>query len=93
MAITRINHFEAKSGSEQSLYEFLQSVIVVVSKCEGCVGCELLRSLDNPASLAIIEKWDSVESHQKAASAIPPEKLKEVFALFAKPASGTYYSN
>jgi quinol monooxygenase YgiN len=92
MAITRINHFEAKIGSEQALYEFLQSVISIVKDCAGCIDCQLLRSIENSANLVIIEQWDDVESHQKAASAIPPEKLKEVFALFAKPASGMYYA-
>jgi quinol monooxygenase YgiN len=92
MAITRINHFEAKIGSEQALYEFLVSVISIVKSCAGCIDCHLLRSIENPANLVIIEQWDDVESHQKAASAVPPEKLKEVFALFAKPASGMYYS-
>jgi len=92
MAITRINHFEAKAGSEQALYEFLQSVIFVVKECSGCLDCQLLRSIENPANLVIIEQWNDVESHQKSASAVPPEKLKEVFALFAKPALGMYYA-
>lgn len=92
MAITRINHFEAKVGSEQALYDFLQSVILVVKECAGCLGCQLLRSIENPASLVIIEQWDNVESHKQAASAIPPEKLKDAFTLFAKPPTGVYYS-
>lgn len=93
MAITRINHFEAKAGSEQALYEFLQSVISVVKECSGCLGCQLLRSIENPANLVIVEQWDNVESHKQAASAIPPEKLKDAFALFAKPPAGVYYAN
>lgn len=93
MAITRINHFEAKVGSEQALYEFLQSVISVVKECSGCFGCQLLRSIENPSSLVIVEQWDSVESHKQAANAIPPEKLKDAFALFAKPPAGVYYAD
>lgn len=93
MAITRINHFEAKIGSEQALYEFLQSVISVVKDCSGCLGCQLLRSIDNPAKLAIIEQWDNVESHKQAASAIPAEKLQVAFELFAKPPTGVYYAD
>lgn len=92
MTITRINHFEAKAGSEQALYEFLQSVISIVKVCSGCLDCQLLRSIDNPANLVIIEQWDSIDSHQKAASEIPPAKLKDAFALFANPPSGMYYS-
>ena len=93
MAITRINHFEAKVGSEQALYEFLQSVISIVKECSGCLGCQLLRSIENPANIVIVEQWDNVESHKQAASAIPPEKLKDAFALFAKPPAGVYYAD
>lgn len=92
MAITRINHFEAETGSELALYEFLQSVISVVRESSGCIDCQLLRGIENPTQLVIIEQWTDVEAHQKAARAVPPEKLKEVFALIAKPASGMYYS-
>lgn len=92
MAITRINNFEAKVGAEQKLYEFLQSVISVIKNCSGCIGCQLLRSTENPASLVIIEQCESIESHQNAASAIPPEKLKEAYGLFSVPPSGRYYS-
>lgn len=93
MAITRINNFEAKVGSEQALYDFLQSVISIVKVCSGCLGCQLLRSIENPASLVIIEQWDNVESHKQAASAIPPDKLQAAFALIAKPPVGAYYAD
>ena len=92
MAITRINQFEAKAGSEEKLYAFLQAVISVVAACPGCISCRLLRSTENPACLTIIEEWDSIGSHQSAAHAIPREKLAEAAALFAKPPSGMYYS-
>ena len=93
MAITRINHFEAKTGSELALYEFLQSVVSVVKECSGCIGCQLLRSIENSGNLVIIEQWDSVESHKQAANAIPPEQLKAAFALFSKPPAGMYYAD
>ena len=91
MTITRINQFEAKVAAEEKLYAFLQSVISVITTCNGCISCRLLRSTENPACLAIIEEWDSIESHQRAASAIPPAMYAEAAALFAKPASGMYY--
>ncbi len=92
MAITRINQFEAKAGAEDALYAFLESVIAVIEKCPGCISCRLLRSTEDTASLAIIEEWDNIESHQKAAQAIPREKLGEAAAMFAKPPAGMYYS-
>ena len=89
--ITRINQFEAKKDLEERLFEFLRSVISIIEKSPGCLSCKLLRSTDNPAHLAIIEEWESVEDHQSAAKLIPPEKMSEAMALFAKPPSGTYY--
>jgi quinol monooxygenase YgiN len=91
MTITRINQFEAKAAAEEKLYLFLQSVIAVILTCPGCISCRLLRSTESPAHLAIIEEWDSIESHQKAASAIPQEQMSVAAALFAKPPSGMYY--
>jgi quinol monooxygenase YgiN len=89
--ITRINQFEAKKDLEEKLFEFLRSVIPIIEKSPGCVSCRLLRSIDNPAHLAIIEEWESIEDHQNAAKAIPPEKMTQATALFAKPPSGAYY--
>ena len=91
MAIIRINQFEAKPSSEDELYSFLRSVISVIETCPGCISCKLLRSAENPACLAIIEEWESIEAHQRAASAIPPAKLTEAAKMFAKPPSGLYY--
>ena len=91
MAITRINDFEAKVGSEAALFKFLQQVIAIVKSCDGCIDCVLLRNVGSAASLVIIERWDSIESHKKAASAIPAEQLQVAFTLFAKPPSGAYY--
>lgn len=91
MTITRINRFEAKEGFEDELFEFLRSVISIIQESPGCLSCRLLRSLDSPAHLAIIEEWESVEAHQNAAKAIPPEKMNEAMTLFAGPPTGTYY--
>lgn len=93
MTVTRINHFEARAGAEDALHVFLQSVISVIKSCPGCLSCQLLRSVESPACLAIIEIWDTIESHQQAARAIPPEKMAEVMMLLAKPASGMYYKS
>ena len=91
MTITRINQFEARKGVEDELFEFLQSVISIIQRSPGCKSCRLLRSLDGPAHLAIIEEWESIEAHQNAAKAIPPEKMNEAMTLFAGPPTGTYY--
>jgi quinol monooxygenase YgiN len=91
MTITRINQFEAKPGLQEQLFESLRSVISIIEKSPGCKSCQLLRSTENPAHLAIIEVWESIQDHQNAAKAIPPEKMTQAMALFAKPPSGAYY--
>lgn len=91
MAITRVNQFTAKVGAEQELYSFLKSVIAVVEKCPGCFSCRLLQGAEDSAQLAVIEEWDSIDSHKAAAAAIPPEMLSVAMALFARPPVGTYY--
>ena len=91
MTIIRINQFEAKKGLEEQLFEFLRSVISIIEKSHGCRSCQLLRRTDDSAQLAIIEEWGSIDDHQNAARAIPPEKMAQAMALFAKPPSGAYY--
>jgi len=91
MAITRINQFEAKPGRGADLRDFLQSVIGIIRNCAGCQSVDLLQATEQPDKLAIIEVWDSVESHQAAASAIPPAKIQEAMALFAGPPVGAYF--
>lgn len=93
MTITRINQFEAKKDFEGKLFEFLRSVISVIKDSPGCRSCRLLRSTDDPAHLAIIEEWESIEAHQNAAKAIPPEKLNRAMEMSAKPPSGMYYKS
>ena len=91
MAIARINQFEAKAGAKEKVYVLLESMISTVRACPGCLSRLMLRGIGNPACLAIIEQWDSVESHRRAAQAIPLDKFSEAMTLFAKPASGMYY--
>ena len=89
--VTRINQFTAKAGCEQKLYDFLTSVIATIQACPGCQSVRLLRAVDSPASLAIIEEWESIAAHQAAAKVIPPEMMREAVALFASPPTGAYY--
>lgn len=91
--ITRINTFEAKSGQAAELREFLGSVIDLIVAAPGCRSVELLRSRDDPARLAIVETWDSLDAHQAAASRIPPALMQKAMTLFASPPVGSYYES
>lgn len=92
MSITRINHFEAKAGSEAALTSFMQNVVSQVSKADGCLSCRLLKGAENNAQLAVIEEWASIAHHQAAASIIPKEQIEQAMAFFAKPPFGIYYT-
>lgn len=92
MNITRINHFEAKAGSEADLLAFMQAVVAEVSKADGCINCQLLKGAENSAQLAVIEEWISIAHHQAAASIIPKEKIGQAMVFFAKPPFGVYYT-
>lgn len=92
MAITRINHFEAKPGSEQALFAFLQSIVGTIQSAPGCQSVKLLRSTVDAKHLAIIEEWESTEHHQTAAKAIPRSKAEEIRPLLAKAPNGMYFS-
>jgi quinol monooxygenase YgiN len=91
MAIKRINYFHAAAGSEQTLREFLQSVISVIKAAEGCQAVDLLVDQQDASQLVIVEQWADVASHQAAAKLISPSKLAEVGPLLASPPRGQYY--
>ena len=91
MSITRINHFEAKVGSEAELLAFMQHVVNEVSKADGCIKCHLLKGAENVAHLAVIEEWVSIAHHQAAASVIPKAQIEQAMVFFAKPPFGVYY--
>lgn len=92
MSITRINHFEAKVGSEAELFAFMQHVVTEVSKADGCIKCQLLKGAENAAQLAVIEEWVSIAHHKAATSIIPKEQIEQAMVFFAKPPFGIYYT-
>lgn len=93
MPITRINTFEAQPGHGNDLREFLSSVIDLIMAAPGCHSVELLVSHEDNHRLAIVETWDSIESHKRAAMRIPPDMMQKAMSLFASPASGVYYDS
>ena len=92
MTVTRINHFQAKVGREEALFNFMSQVVIKIGATEGCISCRLLKGVEDAALLAVIEEWASIEVHKAAASVIPKEQLEEVMVLFAKPPYGIYFS-
>ena len=91
MGITRINDFQAAAGEAENLFQFLKSLVPYISSSEGCISCEVLRNTALSDNFVVIEKWDSIESHQQSIALAPKEKFQEAMKLFGAPPKGNYY--
>lgn len=92
MNITRLNQFHAAEGKAHQLMGLLKSILLDLEECPGLLKAQLMQSAENPRDLVILEVWDSIKSHQDAAQAISPERIKEVVGLLDAPAKGAYFS-
>lgn len=90
MAITRLNYFTAKPDQREALAAFLSDVVAAVHKAEGCVSCRLLTDHRDPLEFVILEVWETVDAHQKAAGMIPKERISVVMQYLARPPRGEY---
>ena len=91
MSVTRLNEFLAKEDHSDELYQLLLTIVPVISAAKGCLGCQLLKNLDDPRKFVIIEQWQSRQAHQLAVKEIPAEKFQAAIALFDSPPKGSYY--
>jgi quinol monooxygenase YgiN len=89
--VIRIGQVQAKEELTEKLRDFLMSIMPGIKSSEGCESVELYQSQDDPSKFIMIERWDSVESHQASVKNIPPEKLSEFRPLLAASPSGSYY--
>ncbi len=92
MSITHIGEFQAAPGKQESLYDFLQSLIPYISSSPGCLSCEVLRNIEKPDNFFVVEKWSSVEDHRKSLAGFPKEDMQSAMTLFGSPPKGGYYS-
>lgn len=91
MSVTRINEFQAAAGESENLFAFLKSLVPYIRGSKGCISCEVLRNSLVSDSFVVIEKWDSIESHQTSIALAPKEKFQEAMKLFGAPPKGNYY--
>ena len=91
MPVTRINRFTSKPGSEDALHDLLQSILPIIEGSNGSISAKVLRGVDAPSDLIVVEQWEDVASHQASAQAIPPDLLSKAMALMAGPPEGDYY--
>ena len=93
MSITRITEFQASSGNEKELVNFLKSLIDYISSAQGCLSCQILQHTEDSSKFTSIEKWNTIESHTAAIAAYPQEKMLAAMMLFASMPQGNYYSD
>ncbi|MGL1956636.1 MAG: antibiotic biosynthesis monooxygenase [Colwellia sp.] len=91
MSITRINQFKAAEGKETELFEFLQSLTSYITSSKGCLSYEVLQNSSDLSDFAIIEKWDSIDSHKKSVANFPQDEMLAAMSLFGGAPSGNYY--
>lgn len=91
MSVTRIGEVQAKAELTDDLRAFLLSIIPTIESSEGCEGCQLFQSQDDPTRFMMIERWDNVESHKASAQNIPPELLGQIRPLLGSAPSGSYF--
>lgn len=92
MNITRINEFIAKAGKGDELQNLMQSFTEEIKSSPGCQSCQLIRSLEDPNKIIIIEVWDSKEDHQAAVENIQGDETGKVMTLLASPPRGEFFA-
>jgi quinol monooxygenase YgiN len=91
MNITRINKFQAHEEQAQALRDLLDSFIPIIRGSVGCLDCQVLQNLDDPAQIVVIEIWESIGAHQASAKNIPSNALEKAMTLMAGPPESAYY--
>ena len=92
MPITRINKFQAHEEQAGALRDLLESFVPMIKGSDGCLDCQVLQNLDDPAQIVVLEIWESVEAHQASVKNIPSNALEKAMALMAGPPESAYYS-
>jgi quinol monooxygenase YgiN len=90
MTIARQYLMHAAEGKDAMLETVLGTLADAVRARPGSEGVELLRDLGNERRFVFIEKWDSIEAHKAAASALPKELVGLVMGALDGPPDGAY---
>lgn len=91
MSVARLNELQAKEGCGDQLREFLSKIEPLIRSSEGCEKCEILECDTEVGRYVLLEFWDSIESHQRAAQRISPDETARIMELLQMPPTGDYY--
>lgn len=92
MTVLRINKFISAKGKSVELYEFLCSLKGYINASEGNLLYEVAKDTDDEERFLVVEKWDSIESHQKSVKNFPKEEMSGAMDLFGDSPEGKYYN-
>lgn len=92
MNITRINEFQSAPNKEEELFEFLKSLLPYITSSEGSISCEVLRHTEKANTFIVIERWQSIEAHEKSVRQFPKEQMQAAMSLLGSPPNGGYYA-
>lgn len=89
--ITRINTFTAQPGQSEAVKRHLVAAMKPIEQAKGYILHKVLSGIDEPETIIVIEKWESISDHQAAAAAISSDDIEALMAMLAAPPSGGYY--
>ena len=93
MSVIRLGEVKAREGAEDALRARLEKLVPEIAGLEGCISCELLQSHAAPPTFVIIERWESLAAHAKAANEIPKDDIAEFMKLVDGRPRGDYYDS
>lgn len=91
MSVARMNELHAKEGCGAELREFLRKLEPMIRSSEGCEKCEILECDTDDNHYVLLEFWDSIESHERAANKITTEERERIMDLLLMPPTGDYF--
>ena len=91
MTITRINNFAAKPGLGDELFGLIDSFLPYIRESDGCVEVKILRDIEDPDQIVVIEVWRDQEAHRASAANVPEGTFPKAMALMSGPPTGAYY--
>ncbi|MET4426807.1 antibiotic biosynthesis monooxygenase family protein [Mycolicibacterium sp. 624] len=64
--VTVLAHLRAKQGAGDAVEEFLTEIVPAARICDGCIEIRVVRELEDPDQLVVIEKWRDRASFEKS---------------------------
>lgn len=86
MTVARVYRMIAQPDLAENLRDALVAFGPMVSGQDGCIGVEVFQDQSDPTRFLLLEKWSSVDHHQRALAAMPEGALDGIMtALAGKP--------